>query len=139
MRKAAQPMSTLKTTTLTSCVRAWLFDNRRYRKKVEKDDDYLKQITNLASAVEGDIKQNYSIDIYQVCLHGHWQPRDGHDCVRSIVCTHVRADEALPSQEYFAGESATDYSSTPPSAKTLAVFKDPNEVCSSCRSFTCYP
>ena len=63
----------------------------RYKKKIEKDDEYLRQISNLAASIEGDIKQNYSIDIYQ---------------------------------EYYAGESATDYSSEPPSAKTLAVFKD---------------
>ena len=40
---------------------------RRYKKKVEKDEEYIKQIKALGDAVEGDIKQNYAIDIYQVC------------------------------------------------------------------------
>ena len=39
---------------------------RRYKKKVEKDDEYIKQVKALGDAVEGDIKQNYAIDIYQV-------------------------------------------------------------------------
>ena len=67
----------------------------RYKKKIEKDDEYVRQVKVLASAIESDIKQNYSIDIYQ---------------------------------EYYSGDSPTDYSSDPPSAKTLAVFKDPGET-----------
>lgn len=39
---------------------------QRYRKKVEKDEEYIKQVKALGDAVEGDIKQNYAIDIYQV-------------------------------------------------------------------------
>jgi len=65
---------------------------QRYRKKVEKDDDYIRQVKALVDNIEDTIKQNTSIDIYQ---------------------------------EYFAGEGAADYSAPPPSAKTLAVFKDP--------------
>ena len=42
---------------------AW---GRRYKKKVEKDEEYIKQVKALTSAIESDIKQNYSIDIYQV-------------------------------------------------------------------------
>ena len=79
---------------------------QRYKKKVEKDDDYIRQVKTLASTIEGDIKQNYSIDIYQ---------------------------------EYFSGESATDYSSEPPSAKTLAVFKDPGETKRSACSISWHP
>jgi len=74
---------------------------------VEKDDDYLKQVKNLVSNIESNIKQNYSIDIYQ---------------------------------EYFrGGEGAADYSSMPPSAKTLAVFKDPSETLRSACSISWHP
>ena len=67
----------------------------RYKKKVEKDDDYLRALFSLSHAIENDIKQNYSIDIYQ---------------------------------EYYEGQPETDYSTTAPAAKTLAVFKDPGET-----------
>ena len=77
----------------------------RYKKKVEKDEEYIKQVRALGEAVEGDIKQNYAIDIYQ---------------------------------EYFSGEY-TDYSSEPPSAKTLSVFKDPCEIKRSVSSVSWYP
>ena len=66
----------------------------RYRKKVEKDEEYVRQVKALGDAVESSICQNIAIDIYE---------------------------------EYFSGEYA-DHSSEPPSAKTLSVFKDPNEV-----------
>jgi hypothetical protein len=39
---------------------------RRYRKKVEKDDDYIRQVKALVDNIEDTIKQNTSIDIYQV-------------------------------------------------------------------------
>ena len=45
---------------------------QRYKKKVEKDDDYIKQIKALGDAVEGDIKQNYAIDIYQEYFAGEY-------------------------------------------------------------------
>ena len=38
---------------------------QRYKKKVEKDEEYIRQVKALGDAVEGDIKQNYAIDIYQ--------------------------------------------------------------------------
>ena len=79
---------------------------RRYKKKVEKEDDYIKQVKGLALAIESDIKQNYSIDIYQ---------------------------------EYYEGESTADYSSEPPSAKTLAVFRDPSESKRSACSISWHP
>lgn len=31
----------------------------RFKKKVEKDDEYIRQVRALGEAVEGDIKQNY--------------------------------------------------------------------------------
>ena len=39
---------------------------RRYKKKVEKDEDYIRQVKSLGDAVESSIMQNYAIDIYQV-------------------------------------------------------------------------
>lgn len=82
----------------------------RYRRKVEKDEDYVRSIVALGaqarrkagpsralgltwrSQVEGLIKQNNAIDIYE---------------------------------EYFAGEQA-DHSSEQPYARTLTVFRDPS-------------
>ena len=40
----------------------------RYKKKVEKDEEYIRQVKNLGEAVESSIMQNYAIDIYQVPL-----------------------------------------------------------------------
>ncbi|KAJ3189484.1 Dynein intermediate chain 2, axonemal [Gaertneriomyces sp. JEL0708] len=37
----------------------------RYRKKVEKDDEYMRAVQNLGSAMEHCIKQNNAIDIYE--------------------------------------------------------------------------
>ena len=65
-----------------------------YSNSVEKDEEHIKQVKNLGDLVEGDIKQNYAIDIYQ---------------------------------EYFSASMLTIHCE-PPSAKTLAVFKDPSEV-----------
>jgi len=78
---------------------------QRYKKKVEKDEDYIRQVKNLGEAVEQSIMQNYAIDIYQ---------------------------------EYFSGEYA-DHSSEPPSAKTLSVFKDPNEIKRTVSHISWYP
>jgi len=66
----------------------------RFRKKVEKDEEYIREVKTLADAVEHHIKQNNAIDIYE---------------------------------DYFSGEHA-DHSSEAPSAKTLSVFKDPNQI-----------
>ncbi|KAG2445864.1 hypothetical protein HXX76_000468 [Chlamydomonas incerta] len=37
----------------------------RYRKKVEKDEDYIRTVVQLGSSVEDLIKQNNAVDIYQ--------------------------------------------------------------------------
>ena len=78
---------------------------RRYRKKIEKDEEYIRQVQSLGDTVEQSIMQNYAIDIYQ---------------------------------EYFSGEYV-DHSSEPPSAKTLSVFKDPNEVKRTVSHISWYP
>ena len=44
----------------------------RFKKKVEKDDEYIRQVRALGDAVEGDIKQNYAIDIYQEYFAGEF-------------------------------------------------------------------
>jgi len=77
----------------------------RFRKKVEKDEDYIKQVKSMCDLVEVDLKLNSAIDIYQ---------------------------------EYFMGEFV-DHSSEPPSAKTLSVFKDPEEVKRTVSNISWYP
>jgi dynein intermediate chain 2 len=69
-------------------------DVSRFRKKVEKDEDYKGAVKALGPIVARCLKQNITINIYE---------------------------------EYFEG-SDVDHSSEPPSAKGLAVFRDPNEV-----------
>jgi len=44
----------------------------RYKKKVEKDEDYIRQVKNLADACEQSLMQNYAIDIYQEYFSGEY-------------------------------------------------------------------
>merc|ERR1719183_2752926 len=44
----------------------------RFKKKVEKDEEYIRQVRALGDAIEGDIKQNYAIDIYQEYFSGEY-------------------------------------------------------------------
>jgi dynein intermediate chain 2 len=37
----------------------------RYRKKIEKDEDYIKSVKSLSDSMEHCIKQNNAIDIYE--------------------------------------------------------------------------
>ncbi|XP_038613256.1 dynein intermediate chain 2, axonemal [Tachyglossus aculeatus] len=67
----------------------------RFRKKVEKDENYVNSIVHLGSVMERCIKQNNAIDIYQ---------------------------------EYFEEDDADEVTQEAPSAKTINVFRDPNEV-----------
>lgn len=42
----------------------------RYRKKVEKDEEFVRTLAALGSAVEGLIKQNNAVDIYEEYFAG---------------------------------------------------------------------
>ncbi|XP_012384708.2 dynein axonemal intermediate chain 2 isoform X1 [Dasypus novemcinctus] len=67
----------------------------RFRKKVEKDENYINAIMQLGSIMEHCIKQNNAIDIYQ---------------------------------EYFDDKDAVEVTEEAPSAKTINVFRDPQEI-----------
>lgn len=67
----------------------------RFRKKVEKDENYINAIMQLGTIMEHCIKQNNAIDIYQ---------------------------------EYFDEEVEVEVMDEAPSAKTINVFRDPQEV-----------
>ncbi|KAJ1071954.1 hypothetical protein AB1E18_015003 [Capra hircus] len=67
----------------------------RFRKKVEKDENYINAVLQLGSIMEHCIKQNNAIDIYQ---------------------------------EYFDDEDAVEVTDEAPSAKTINVFRDPQEI-----------
>ncbi|XP_049717387.1 dynein axonemal intermediate chain 2 isoform X2 [Elephas maximus indicus] len=67
----------------------------RFRKKVEKDENYINAITQLGSIMEHCIKQNNAIDIYE---------------------------------EYFDDEDPVEVTEEAPSAKTINVFRDPQEI-----------
>eukprot|EP00966_Prymnesium_polylepis_P187433 4345477-Prymnesium_polylepis.1 len=70
-----------------------LTDSRRYKKKVEKDEDYIRQVKNLADACEQSLMQNYAIDIYQVGQHSTpaCRPPDGRRCAPSALLCTMRA------------------------------------------------
>ncbi|KAM4691857.1 dynein axonemal intermediate chain 2 [Rhinophrynus dorsalis] len=67
----------------------------RYRKKVEKEDNYIATIGQLGSVMEHCIKQNNAINIYE---------------------------------EYFEEEEELEGIDEAPSANTINVFRDPNEI-----------
>ena len=50
----------------------------RYRKKVEKDEEYIKQVKTLGEDVEGSIMQNLSIDIYETYFDQDDDAAEGH-------------------------------------------------------------
>uniref|UniRef100_A0A7M5US50 Dynein intermediate chain 3, ciliary n=1 Tax=Clytia hemisphaerica TaxID=252671 RepID=A0A7M5US50_9CNID len=66
----------------------------RFRKKIEKDEQYINTIQNLGDVMERCIQQNNAIDIYE---------------------------------EYF-GNVIGDCINETPSAKTINVFRDPNDI-----------
>lgn len=77
----------------------------RFRKKVEKDENYINIIQQLGTVMEHCIQQNNAIDIYET---------------------------------YF-GDIESDSSGEPPSAKTINVFRDPNEIKRTATSLSWYP
>ncbi|KAJ7984806.1 hypothetical protein DPEC_G00358590 [Dallia pectoralis] len=78
----------------------------RFRKKVEKDENYISTIMQLGNNMEHCIKQNNAIDIYQ---------------------------------EYFEEEELVEESEEKPFAKTINVFRDPNEVKRTASSLSWHP
>ena len=79
---------------------AWVCgeSGRRYKKKVEKDEDYLKTVKTLTSSIEGDIKQNFSIDIYQVSrstMHARARMLRGCTSPRSVSLVNARANDDM--------------------------------------------
>ncbi|KAM3596241.1 uncharacterized protein V6R79_010830 [Siganus canaliculatus] len=81
----------------------------RFRKKVEKDEGYMNSILQLGSVMEHNIQQNNSVDIYQEYLEDQDQDQD------------------------------QDETQQPPSAKTINVFRDPNEVKRTVSSLSFHP
>eukprot|EP00965_Chrysotila_dentata_P137353 4543399-Pleurochrysis_carterae.AAC.1 len=61
---------------------------RRYRKKVEKDEEYIRQVKALGDVVEHSIMQNIAVDIYQA---GAGAGVGGHACTRACERAHARA------------------------------------------------
>mmetsp|Transcript_6400 Transcript_6400/g.14130 ORF Transcript_6400/g.14130 Transcript_6400/m.14130 type:complete len:361 (-) Transcript_6400:714-1796(-) len=80
-------------------------DVARFRKKVEKNEDYKQTVKNLVPTIERAAMQNNTIDIYEEYFEGTW----------------------------------IDHSSEPPSAKGLAVFRDPSETRRSATSIDWQP
>jgi len=69
-------------------------DVARFKKRVEKTDEFKDAVKGLAPVIERAAMQNNTVDIYEDYFDGTWM----------------------------------DHSSEPPSAKGLAVFRDPSEI-----------
>lgn len=80
-------------------------DVSRFRKKAEKDDNYLAALRTLVPIAERCMKQNHAVDLYE---------------------------------QFFEGPPIKYYSE-PPSAKGLAIFKDPSKVKRSVTSINWHP
>ncbi|XP_047239768.1 dynein axonemal intermediate chain 2 isoform X5 [Girardinichthys multiradiatus] len=78
----------------------------RFRKKVEKEENYINCLQHLGSVMEHCIKQNNAIDIYQ---------------------------------QYFEEDEELEESSELPSAKTINILRDPNEVKRTITSLSWHP
>lgn len=137
-------------------------DVNRFRKKAEKDEDYKIAVKSLGPIIGRCMKQNNTIDIYEVgpdppihpvpAVHSrelfvtlsvkktnHTQaPIEISRIMLALVHDRSKGintpDEVPPLEpysrsrkEYFDGDEV-DHSSEPPSAKGLAVFRDPNAV-----------
>uniref|UniRef100_A0A8C9SCC7 Dynein axonemal intermediate chain 2 n=1 Tax=Scleropages formosus TaxID=113540 RepID=A0A8C9SCC7_SCLFO len=83
----------------------------RFRKKVEKDENYMNTIMQLGTLMEHSIKQNNAIDIYQE----YFEEEDEED-----------EEEVTDAKEQ-------------PAAKTINVFRDPNEVKRTASSLSWHP
>lgn len=84
-------------------------DVNRFRKKVEKDEEYKASVKQMGPTIARSMRQNNTMDIYE---------------------------------PYFDDDSASggiDHSSEPPSAKGLAVFRDPCEVKRTATSVNWHP
>jgi dynein intermediate chain 2 len=86
-------------------------DTSRFRKKAEKDEEYKSAVRSLGPIIARCLKQNNTIDIYEVG--------------RPLLLSASVINSSSFRQEYFEGNDV-DHSSEPPSAKGLAVFRDPN-------------
>ena len=66
----------------------------RYRKKVEKDEEYIRQVKALGEGVEHSIMQNSAIDIYQVSTVAH--PTRHPRVARRAPGSHLSPAAAVP-------------------------------------------
>ena len=67
----------------------------RWRRKVEKDEDYIKQVVRLGAVVEELVKQNNAIDIYETYFEGGWGDWAGR-CEGARSCWPLRCGLAAP-------------------------------------------
>lgn len=111
-------------------------DVSRFRKKAEKDEDYKGAVKALGPIVARCMKQVNTIDIYEVRQLYYSLERGfvllvcpcvairSHKVVLIYFDSFYKPVLSLFLQEYFEGDNV-DHSSEPPSAKGLAVFRDP--------------
>lgn len=91
----------------------------RFRKKVEKEENYTAQVVDLATKMEAYIKQNNAIDIYE-----DYFARSSQEPATTDSGKAASGGTAAP-----AHTSATVPSmDEPPSARTLNVLRDPKKL-----------
>jgi hypothetical protein len=107
----------------------------RYRKKVEKDEDFIRTLAVLGSAVEGLIKQVWpqTAARLEVSLLFGCQActRTANETVFNFALPCLVPSPTLQNnavdiyEEYFA-DCGADHSAEPPSSAIVTVFKDPH-------------
>lgn len=66
---ACAPCTSVLALALTQ-QRTTRIQNARYRKKVEKDEEFIRTLASLGAAAESIIKQNNAVDIYEEYFAG---------------------------------------------------------------------
>jgi len=98
----------------------------RHRKKIERDEHYIRSIASLGTSIEPLIKENNAIDIYEEYFHG--EPLPCPLCLHRVntidIITHAHLSSTFPPRQLLA-DVVADHSSEQPYARTLTVFRDP--------------
>lgn len=133
----------------------------RFRKKVEKDEDYIRTVVRLGGMVEQLIKQNNAIDIYEeyfaggcwaVCLDGRHagerqQATVGCSLQQPALLLWAPATTSLGGTTSFANflplccpaDLPPPHALEPPSTRTVTILRDPARVRRGAQAISWHP